>query len=171
MVLLVAIAACVLVLRQRRRAPAGYDAELEIASEEVSLQQAVDSGRLALRAVDDARAAIIACYVAMEGSLARAGAVRGAAETADELLGRAQTSGLLQGPAAAALVALFYEARFSSHALRPAARNEASLALDAISAELAGRAGGRADAAPTAGTDAGTVGGAARAAGGTGGAR
>ena len=170
-VLLAAIAACVLVLRQRHRAPAGYDAELEIASEEVSLQQAVDSGRLSLRAVDDARAAIIACYVAMEGSLARAGAIRGAAETADELLGRAQTSGLLQGPAAAALVALFNEARFSSHALRPAARTEASLALDAISAELAGRAGERADAAPTAGTGAGTVSGAARAAGGQGGAR
>lgn len=171
-VLLAAIAACVLLLRQRHRAPAAYDAELEIASEEVSLQQAVDSGRLALRAVDDARAAIIACYVAMEGSLARAGAIRGAAETADELLGRAQTSGLLRGPAAAALVALFNEARFSSHALRPAARTEASLALDAISAELAGRAGEqRADAAPTAGTGAGTVSGAARAAGGQGGAR
>jgi hypothetical protein len=170
-VLLIAIAGCVLVLRQRRRAPAGYDAELEIGSEEVSLQQAVDSGRLALRAVDDARAAIIACYVAMEGSLASVGTVRSAAETADELLGRAQTSGLLQGPAAAALVALFYEARFSSHALRPAARNEASLALDAISAELAGRAGERADAAPPAGTGAATVRGAARAAGGTGGAR
>ena len=102
------------------------------------LHKAVESGRTALRAVDDARAAIIACYVAMEGSLAGAGAARTAAETPDELLARAVASGLIQGPAAGRLTGLFYEARFSSHPLADAAKDDAGQALDVISDELRG---------------------------------
>ena len=143
--LLAAIIGCVVViLRMRKlRGPAGYADEIE-EDEHEGLRRAVESGRAALRTFDDAQAAIIACYVAMETSLASAGAARGGAETPDELLARAGASGLLRGNSAAQLTALFYEARFSSHSLPPAAKELAGQALAAISAELRDRATGAA---------------------------
>lgn len=140
LLILAAIVVCVIiVMRWRARLVPGLEAE-DPGSDVEELRQAVESGRVALHAVDDARAAIIACYVAMEGSLAQAGTARTVAETPDELLRRATASGLLAGPAAGQLTVLFYEARFSSHALAATARDDARHALDAISAELAGHA-------------------------------
>lgn len=69
----------------------------------------------------------------MEQSLAQAGTARAAADTPDELLARAARLGLVRTDAAARLTALFYEARFSSHPMPPAQRDEAQQAL----AELA----------------------------------
>jgi Domain of unknown function (DUF4129) len=139
LILLIVIIACVvLISRLRRRAPGGYAVE-PAGDETEELRRAVESGRAALRTVDDARAAIIACYLAMEGSLARAGTARTVAETPDELLGRAAASGLIQGPAAARLTRLFYEARFSSHLLPASVKDDARQALEAISAELRGK--------------------------------
>ena len=140
LVVLAAIVICVLlVMRRRPGLDPGFleDADVEEVEE---LRQAVESGRVALHAVDDARAAIIACYVAMEGSLAQVGTARTVAETPDELLGRATASGLLRGPAAGRLTVLFYEARYSTHGLPGTVKDDAREALDAISAELAGRA-------------------------------
>ena len=138
--LLAAIIGCLLVLRRLRRSwmrtDAVREAELDILDQE-GLRKAVASGRSALHQFDDAQAAIIACYAAMEASLAAAGTSRSAAETPDELLGRAQTAGVLHDPDAATLVALFYEARYSTHPLPPAVRQQAEDALDAILAELA----------------------------------
>jgi Domain of unknown function (DUF4129) len=108
-----------------------------LAEDPEDLREAVESGRLALRAVDDARAAIIACYVAMETSLAERGAARAVADTPDELLARARASGLVRGTAAARLTALFYEARFSSHPLGRGQRDAAEQALDELAAALA----------------------------------
>ena len=139
LLLVAAIAACVLVILRRvpRRSA---DDLFELADDDDgSTRTAIESGRRALRSFDDAQAAIIACYVAMEASLASAGTARHSAETPDELLARAVASGLLHGAAAGRLTALFYEARFSSHALPATARDEADRALDAISAELARR--------------------------------
>lgn len=154
-VLLAAIIGCLLVLRRLRRSwgriEAVREAELDILDQE-GLRKAVVSGRSALHQFDDAQAAIIACYAAMEASLAAAGASRLAAETPDELLGRAQTAGVLHGPDAATLVALFYEARYSTHPLPPAVRQQAEDALDAILAELAARAAPEAPG-PAEGTD------------------
>jgi hypothetical protein len=141
-IVLAALIALVIVVaraRTRPRRPAGY-ADEPPADEQHDLRMAIDSGLRALHAVDDARAAIIACYVAMEGSLASAGAARAVAETPDELLSRAARAGLVRGPAAARLTELFYEARFSTHPLPPGAKDAARQAMDAISAELAGRA-------------------------------
>jgi Domain of unknown function (DUF4129) len=139
LVVLVAIIACVvLITRLRRSAPGGYAGEPP-GDETDELRRMVESGRTALRAVDDARAAIIACYLAMERSLARAGTARTMAETPDELLGRAAAAGLIHGPAAARLTGLFYEARFSSHVLPASAKDDASQALETISAELRGK--------------------------------
>jgi Domain of unknown function (DUF4129) len=138
LLLLAAIVACVVILL--RRVPAGSAGDVLLPDDDdETLREAIESGRRALRTFDDAQAAIIACYVAMEASLASAGTARGAAETPDELLGRAARSGLLHGGAAGRLTALFYEARYSSHALPGSARDEAVQALDEISAELAHR--------------------------------
>jgi hypothetical protein len=139
LLLLAAIVACVLVIL--RRGPAGSAGGLLVLpdDDDASMRDAIESGRRALRSFDDAQAAIIACYVAMEASLASAGTTRDAAETPDELLARAAGSGLLRGTAAGRLTALFYEARYSSHALPVTARDEAVRALDDISAELARR--------------------------------
>jgi hypothetical protein len=136
-VLLAAIVACVILLRRRVRG-ASWDDIGEIADDEPAeqLRRAVRSGQAALSDIDDARLAIIACYLAMERSLARAGAVRAAAETPDELLARAVEAELVQGAEAAALTALFYEARFSSHPLAPAKRREARRALDVLALSL-----------------------------------
>jgi Domain of unknown function (DUF4129) len=106
------------------------------ADDESDLLEAVESGQSALRRLDDARSAIIACYVAMEESLARAGTARAAADTPDELLARAAARGLVTGGAAAWLTALFYEARFSTHAMRPTARDAAEFALGELAVML-----------------------------------
>jgi hypothetical protein len=136
---LITLVLIVLRARTRPRRSGGYVDEPP-GDERDDLRQAIDSGRLALHTMDDARAAIIACYVAMEGSLASAGATRAAAETPDELLTRAVRAGLVHSPAAATLTRLFYEARFSTHPVEPAAKDAAQQAMDAIAAELAGQA-------------------------------
>ena len=121
------------VWRGFRRREAGVAVEPAEGDDESELREAVASGRSALRRFDDAKAAIIACYVAMEQSLARAGTARAVADTPDELLARAGRLGLVRTDAAARLTALFYEARFSSHPMPLAQRDEAQQAL----AELA----------------------------------
>jgi len=134
-VLIAAVVACILLIRRRAPAgPAGYLDDYPAA--DTSLREAVESGHAALRQVDDARAAIIACYLAMEASLAKAGTARTVAETPDELLARAAASGLVRGTSAGRLTEMFYEARFSTHALPQAARAEASQLLDLIAADL-----------------------------------
>jgi len=131
----------------RRGAP-GAAVEPAAGDDEDQLREVVESGRSALRLLDDARAAIIACYEAMEQALARAGTARAAADTPDELLARAARQGLIRTGAAARLTALFYEARFSSHPMPPARRDDAQRALAELAASLAG-------AAPAAGAEAG----------------
>ena len=123
---------------RRLRPPvrASGDGDFIVADPE-RLREAVESGRSALRSVDDARAAIIACYLAMETSLAERGAARGVAGTPGELLTGATERGLVRGAAAGRLTALFYEVRFSSHALGQAQRDAAEYALDELAADLA----------------------------------
>jgi len=101
-----------------------------------TLRSAVQAGQAALRSISDARQAIIACYAAMERSLGVAGAERAAAETPDELLSRASADGIVHGAAAARLTRMFYEARFSEHAVTEAARLTAMHSLADIELEL-----------------------------------
>jgi hypothetical protein len=133
------IIAAVMIWRRRRLwllSAAGPLAEDEDTDTPAELARAVDSGRLALRELDDARAAIIGCYLAMEASLAEAGAARAAAETPDELLDRAVGADLVDAAPAGRLTALFYEARFSTHPMPPARRDEAEQALADMAASL-----------------------------------
>ena len=122
-----------------RRRAAGAPVEPAAEDEEDQLRAVVESGRSALRLVDDARAAIIACYAAMEQALARAGAARAAADTPYELLLRAADRDLIRTDAATRLTTLFYEARFSSHPMPPARRDDAQQALNELAASLAER--------------------------------
>jgi Domain of unknown function (DUF4129) len=124
--------------RRRRSQAVGVPEEPAAEDDEADLREAVESGRSALLQPDDTRAAIIACYVAMEQSLARAGAVRAATDTPDELLARAAGQGLVSGGSAGRLTTLFYEARFSSHPMPPASRDDARRALSELAASLGG---------------------------------
>jgi Domain of unknown function (DUF4129) len=138
LLLAAALITCVVLIRRHAGRVAWDDSEYDLGDDqsEEQLRRAVASGQAAMREVDDARLAIIACYVAMEQSLAKAGTVRSAAETPDELLGRAATDGLVHGAEAGRLTQLFYEARFSTHPLPPARRDEARRALEALAASL-----------------------------------
>jgi Domain of unknown function (DUF4129) len=142
-ILLAAIAGCV-VLARRRRAWLAGQVDADFYDEPDEMRAAVESGRTALRRLDDARAAIIACYAAMEHSLAKAGTARAVAETPDELLTRAVASGLARGSAAARLTEIFYEARFSSHPMDRGQRDAAEGALGEIAADLGRPAAGTA---------------------------
>jgi hypothetical protein len=167
--LILAAAVIGVILVRRRARPADWADLDEVPEEEpeAALRRAVESGQAALGEVDDARLAIIACYAAMEQSLARAGAQRGAAETPDELLARAAAAGVVEGSEAGQLTALFYEARFSSHALPADRRHEARQALEVLAESLRDKIARRA-----AETEAGTSGaGRAGAAGAGGSAR
>jgi hypothetical protein len=133
-----------------RHAPRPVAPEPEPPAQEYdrALQEALMSGQRALLELDDARAAIIACYLAMEESLARAGTAPSRAETPDELLARAAKTLLVSAGAAARLTSLFYEARFSSHALDDARKDAAEGALAVLAAELGPPRGALAGAAP-----------------------
>ena len=138
------VVAAILIWRRRWRLvrASGRDVPLdEETGTPAELARAVDSGRMALRELDDARAAIIGCYLAMEQSLAEAGAARGSAETPDEFLARAVEGGLVRGAPAGRLTALFYEARFSTHPMPAARRDEAEQALADLAASLSAPAG------------------------------
>ncbi|MFF6958435.1 DUF4129 domain-containing protein [Streptomyces sp. NPDC008317] len=112
----------------------GYD---QADDEDELLAEAVESGRRALRDDADARAAVIACYAAMERSLAASGIARRASDSPQDLLERAVTAGRLAGPSAAALTALFREARYSTHPMDDGHRDRAARALTEIAAQLA----------------------------------
>jgi len=137
--LLIAIATAAVILWRRYRAKLTFGVPQDLAADEdpnSDLARAVESGRAALGELDDARAAIIACYVAMEASLAQAGTERGLTETPDELLVRAVAAGHVPPDPAARLTGLFYEARFSTHHLPAAKRDQAEQALAELAAEL-----------------------------------
>ncbi|MFF8017067.1 DUF4129 domain-containing protein [Streptomyces sp. NPDC007929] len=120
-------------------APATY-ATLD--DEQERLAQAVGSGRRALLDGTDARAAVIACYAAMEKSLADSGVTRRASDSPQDLLERAVADGLPTGAAAAALTALFREARYSTHPMDGSHRDRAAFALAEIADGLRSRTPG-----------------------------
>ena len=129
-VLIILAVATVLVIAWRNRTRLSFSNPQDLMTDtESELARAVESGQAALTELDDARAAIIACYVAMETSLARAGTKRELAETPDELLDRAMAAGQVPAVPAGTLTGLFYEARFSTHPMPPAKRDQAQRAL------------------------------------------
>lgn len=151
--LMVAMAALVMVvviggivLRFRSRRERGSDfAVVEVA--EPTPAPPPGSGSLALAAerglaeVGDLsrepREAIIACYVAMEHALANApGAAPQASDTPSEVLARAVEHEAIHADSATELVALFAEARFSTHVMNEGHREAAERALRLVLDEL-----------------------------------
>jgi hypothetical protein len=83
------------------------------------------------------REAIIACYAAMEQALAGApDAAPQASDTPSEVLARAVGNRTLSPASASELVALFTEARFSTHVMTEDHRQAAERALRSVLAEL-----------------------------------
>lgn len=83
------------------------------------------------------REAIIACYAAMEQALAGApDAAPQASDTPSEVLARAVGNHALSPASASELVALFTEARFSTHVMTEQARQAAERALRSVLDEL-----------------------------------
>jgi hypothetical protein len=83
------------------------------------------------------REAIIACYVAMEHALANApGAAPQESDTPSEVLARAVEHEAIHAGSAAELVALFAEARFSTHVMNEGHREAAERALRLVLDEL-----------------------------------
>lgn len=88
------------------------------------------------------REAIIACYAAMERALAGAPTTAPqAADTPSEVLARAVGTGAVGRGNASELVALFTEARFSTHAMAEHHRQSAEAALRSVLGELGRFAG------------------------------
>ncbi|BBX95272.1 DUF4129 domain-containing protein [Mycobacterium lacus] len=144
MILLVA-ATAIAALRRRRRAAPGFVGEYaESPAPPPRSESLVRAAELGLAEMSDLsrdpREAIIACYAAMERELANVpGAVPQDFDTPTEVLARAVEHHALHTDNAAALVALFAEARFSPHVMNEGHREVAVRALRLVRDELGSR--------------------------------
>jgi hypothetical protein len=141
LLVLAVVATVITAVRQRSRLPAvvmtGRPEATETAGPE-PLAVAAERGlaEVANPALEP-REAIIACYAAMEDALASApGAAPQASDTPSEVLARAVRNRTISTGAAAALVDLFAEARFSRHTMTEGHRDEAEQALRSVLGEL-----------------------------------
>lgn len=129
------------VLARRRRPPEPEPVVPESRAVPPGPEPLVVAAERGLAAVEDLsrspREAIIACYVAMEKALAEApGAAPRDSDTPSEVLARAVENRTVQAGGAAQLVAVFAEARFSTHTMTEHHREVAEHALRAVLAEL-----------------------------------
>lgn len=116
--------------RRKRRLPR----EPLVADE---LVEALDETLEDLRAETDPRRAVIAAYARMERVLARHGIPRRRFEAPHEYLARVLADLTHGGTAAARLTTLFERARFSTHPIPAATKDEAIAAVEDLQAELA----------------------------------
>jgi hypothetical protein len=116
--------------RRKRRLPR----EPLVADE---LVEALDETLEDLRAETDPRRAVIAAYARMERVLAKHGIPRRRFEAPHEYLERVLADLTHGGTAAVRLTALFERARFSSHQIAAATKDEAIEAVEDLQAELA----------------------------------
>ena len=120
-------------LARRRRAVGGPTPYDEAAAE---LAELVEGTLADLRREADPRRAVIAAYAQMERVLARHGLPRRPAEAPFEYLGRILRELRVRAASALALTELFERARFSTHAIDAAMRDEAIEALAAVRDDL-----------------------------------
>jgi Domain of unknown function (DUF4129) len=116
--------------RRKQRLPR----EAPIADE---LAEALDETLEDLREESDPRRAVIAAYARMERVLAGHGIPRSRFEAPHEYLARVLSDLTHGGRGAERLTALFERARFSTHAIEPAMKDEAIAAVEQLQAELA----------------------------------
>ena len=109
------------------------------AEEPGALGRAVRASIAALESERDPRTAILRAYARMEQSFRRVEVVRARDETASEFLGRTMRQLPVSAGAATELTERFEEARFSTHRLTEADREQALASLHRVERELAER--------------------------------
>jgi Domain of unknown function (DUF4129) len=131
---LVVIGVAVAMLVARRRQPLSYE---EIIARELAI--AFDDSLDALRAEPDPRKAVIAAYARLERVLAAHKLERLEAETPNEYLARILEDLDVDRRSVRRLTDLFTEAKFSSHAVDAAMKDDAIEALTTVRDELRAR--------------------------------
>lgn len=106
------------------------------AEEPGAIGRAVRASIAALESERDPRTAILRAYARMEQSLRRVEVVRARDETASEFLGRTMLQLPMSAGAATELTDRFEEARFSTHRLTEADREQALASLHRVEREL-----------------------------------
>jgi hypothetical protein len=124
------------VLIRRRLHSQGQEADTE---EPGALGRAVRASIAALESERDPRTAILRAYARMEQSFRRVEVVRARDETASEFLSRTMRQLPVSAGAATELTERFEEARFSTHRLTEADREQALASLHRVERELAER--------------------------------
>jgi hypothetical protein len=123
--------AAILVAKRRREEPDAEDAELA-----ATLARVLDDTLDDLRRETDPRRAVIAAYARMEATLGAYGLPRDPAEAPLEYLARVLRELRVRAAAALDLTTLFERAKFSTHEIDPAMKEEAIAALITVREEL-----------------------------------
>jgi hypothetical protein len=141
MVLAILVLLAVLALRGRladRSVPLTVtDAPPTEEETERRVRAAVDAGLSELDDADaDPRRAVIACWVRLEAAAAAAGTTRSVGDTSTELVSRLLERHQVSGPVLDALAEVYREARFATHPVEAATRDQARAALRQLRDEL-----------------------------------
>jgi Domain of unknown function (DUF4129) len=131
---LAGIAVAAYFVYRRKTAPVREDAVLA-----AELEAALDDSLDALRAEPDPRRAVIAAYARLERVLAANWLSRAESETPNEYLARILEALEVEQRSVRRLTDLFTEAKFSSHAVDAAMKDEAIEALSTVRDELRAR--------------------------------
>ncbi|HTS72958.1 MAG TPA: DUF4129 domain-containing protein [Gaiellaceae bacterium] len=138
-VVLAVAGAVLLFARRRRQRGLGVDSERRVSEEAFELQAVIEESLAELEREPDPRRAVIRAYTGMERTLARRGLGRRPFEAPLEYLARSLVALQVSRPAGERLTELFQRARFSTHDVEPASKQEAITALRRVRDELAER--------------------------------
>jgi hypothetical protein len=117
--------------RTGRRDPrrAGQTAEDLVAALDAGLEELSDTDR-------DPRRAVIACWVRLEQAAAAAGTPRHPGDSPTDLIGRLLAEQQVDAAVLAALMEVYREARYATHAVDDRMRQQARYALERLRADL-----------------------------------
>ncbi|BCJ44446.1 hypothetical protein GCM10010168_12600 [Actinoplanes ianthinogenes] len=117
--------------RTGRRVPrrAGQTAEDLVAALDAGLEELSDTDR-------DPRRAVIACWVRLEQAAAAAGTPRHPGDSPTDLVGRLLAEQQVDATVLAALMEVYREARYATHAVDDRMRQQARYALERLRADL-----------------------------------
>lgn len=120
-----------------KKIPAVIDAEELLRETQARVRAAVDEGLADLDVADrDPRRAVIACWVRLEAAAAAAGTAREAGDTSTELVERLLAEYAITASVLAGFAVVYQEARFATHVVDDAMREQARAALRQVRDEL-----------------------------------